>query len=154
MLPGHHAPTLQNYGGLDQYPHKPEWTHWGAGNGKVMPLYKKVVGVTTADLVHFYEVFQKTGSIYLLPFMPFNAVSLKLGFEGLCPPGLGLDRYAAIATALMEVILRLLLAHIARLSTIIATVWVDLNNGYDLIWRLLTLAGPGYNSTLHILAPV
>jgi hypothetical protein len=36
--------------------------------------------------------------------MPFDAVSLKLGFEGLCPPGLGVDRYASIAAALMEVI--------------------------------------------------
>jgi hypothetical protein len=87
---------------------------------KAMPLFKKLVGVTTADLVHFYDDFQKTGGIYLLLFMPFDAVSLKLGFEGLCPPGLGIDRYAAIAAVLMEVILRLLPNHIARLSTIIA----------------------------------
>jgi hypothetical protein len=36
--------------------------------------------------------------------MPFDVVSLKLGFEGLCPPQLGIDRYAMIATVLMEVI--------------------------------------------------
>ena len=58
---------------------------------KAMPLFQKLNGVTMADLVHFYDNFQKTGSVYLLPVMPFNAVNLKLGFEGLCPPGPGVD---------------------------------------------------------------
>ena len=71
---------------------------------KVMPLFPKHKGIMMADLVHFYNTFQKTGSIYLLPLMLFDAVSLKLGFEGLCPPGLRVDRYASIAAALMEVI--------------------------------------------------
>ncbi len=71
---------------------------------KAMPLFQKLEGITMADLVHFYDTFQKTGSIYLLPLMPFDTVSLKLRFEGLCPPGLGVDRYASIAAELMEVI--------------------------------------------------
>jgi hypothetical protein len=75
-----------------------------------------------ADLVQFYDNFQKTGSVYLLPVMSFDAVNLKLGFEGLCPPGLGVDRYASIAAAMMEVVPRLLPDHIARLTTTIATV--------------------------------
>ncbi len=112
---------------------------------KAMTLFEKLEGITTTDCVHFYDTFQKTDSIYLLPFMPFNAVSLKLGFEGLCPLGLGINRYAAIAAALMEVISRLLPAHIARLSTFIATVWADSNNGYDLMWRLLALEVPGFD---------
>ena len=66
---------------------------------KAMPLFQKLSGVTMADLVQFYDNFQKTGSVYMLPLMPFDAVNLKLGFEGLCPPGLGIDRYASIAMA-------------------------------------------------------
>ena len=59
---------------------------------KAMPLFQKLIGIMMADLVHFYDTFQKTGSVYLLlRLMPFDAVSLKLGFEGLCPPGLGID---------------------------------------------------------------
>jgi hypothetical protein len=92
---------------------------------KAMTLFEKLESITTTDLVHFYVTFQKTGSVYLLPFMPFDAVSLKLGFEGLFPPGLGIDRYAVIAAAVMEVIPRLLPAHIARLSTVIAMVRAD-----------------------------
>ncbi len=109
---------------------------------KAMTLFEKLEGITTTDLVHFYDTFQKTGSVYLLLFMPFDAVSLKLGFEGLCPPGHGIDGYAAIAGALMEVIPCLLPAHIARLSTVIAMVRADSNNGYDLMWQLLALAIP------------
>jgi len=68
---------------------------------KAMPLFQKLTGVTMADLVHFYDNFQKTGSVYLLPVMPFDAVNLKLGFQGLCPPGLGIDRYASIVAAII-----------------------------------------------------
>ncbi len=54
---------------------------------KAKPLFKKLMGVTTADLVYFYDEFQKTGRVYLLLFIPFDAVCLKLGFEDLCHPG-------------------------------------------------------------------
>ncbi len=101
---------------------------------KAMTLFEKLESITTTDLVHFYDTIQKMGSIYLLLFMPFDAANLKLGFEGLCPPGLGIDHYVAIAAALMEVIPCLLPAHITQLSTVIATVWEDSNNGYDLMW--------------------
>ena len=54
---------------------------------KAMPLFQKLDGIMMADLVHFYNTFQKMGSVYLLPLMSFDVVSLKLGCEGLCPPG-------------------------------------------------------------------
>lgn len=121
---------------------------------KAMPLFKKLDGITMADLVQFYDNFQKTGSVHLLPVMPFDAVNLKLGFEGLCPPGLGVDRYASIAAAIMEVVPRLLPDHIARLTTTIATVRGDSNNGFDLLWRLMALAVPGFDPAQHVSAPV
>jgi hypothetical protein len=80
---------------------------------KAMPLFQKLNRVTMVDLVQFYDNFQKMGSIYQLPVMPFDAVNLKLGFERLCPPGLGVDRYASIVAAIMEVVPRLLPDHIA-----------------------------------------
>ena len=121
---------------------------------KAMPLFKKLDGITMTDLVQFYDSFQKTGSVYLLPVMPFDAVNLKLGFEGLCPPGLGVDRYASIAAAIMEVIPRLLPDHTARLTTTLATVRGDSNNGFDLLWRLMALAVPGFDPAQHVSAPV
>ena len=86
--------------------------------------------------------------------MRFDAVNLKLRIEGLCPPGLGVDRCASIAAAIMEVVPRLLLDHIARLTTTIATVRGDLNNGFNLMWRLMALAVPGFDPAQHVLAPV
>ena len=86
--------------------------------------------------------------------MRFDAVNLKLRIEGLCPPGLGVDRCASIAAAIMEVVPRLLLDHIARLTTTIATVCGDSNNGFDLMWRLMALAVPGFDPAQHVSAPV
>jgi hypothetical protein len=37
------------------------------------------------------------GMIFLLPVMPFDCISIKMGFEALCPPGLGVNKYAVIA---------------------------------------------------------
>ena len=121
---------------------------------KAMHLFQKLEGITMADLIHFYDIFQNTGSVYLLPLMPFDAVSLKLGFEGLCPPGFQVDRYASIAAALMEVIPWLLPGHIAWLTMDIATVRGDSNNGFDLMWRLMALAVSGFDPAQHVLAPV
>ena len=53
----------------------------------------------------------------------------------------------------MEVVPRLLLDHIARLTTTIATVRGDSNNGFDLLWRLMALAVPGLDPAQHVSAP-
>ncbi len=63
--------------------------------------------------------------------MPFNAISIKLGFEGLCPPGIGIYRYADVAMAWMDVLPRVMPERISRLGTMIAVVQADSNNGYD-----------------------
>jgi hypothetical protein len=89
---------------------------------KVLPPFKKLDGITAAELVYFYDEFQKTASVYLLPFMPFDAISIKLSFEGLCPPGIGIYRYADVATALMDVLPRDMPERISCLGTIIAVV--------------------------------
>jgi hypothetical protein len=54
--------------------------------------------------------------------MPFDAISIKLGFEGLYPPGIGTYRYADVATALMDVLPRVMTEWISRLGMLIAAV--------------------------------
>ncbi len=51
---------------------------------KALPLFKKLNGISAEELVYFYDELQKTTSAYLLPFMPFGAICIKLGFAGLC----------------------------------------------------------------------
>jgi hypothetical protein len=52
--------------------------------------------------VEVYDAFHKILFSYLLPVMPFDCISIKMGYEALCPPGLGLPCYAVIARVLME----------------------------------------------------
>jgi hypothetical protein len=48
---------------------------------KALQLFKKLDGIMAAELVYFYDEFQKTVSAYLVPFMPFDAISKKVGFK-------------------------------------------------------------------------
>jgi hypothetical protein len=117
---------------------------------KALPLFKKLDGVTAAELVYFYDEFNKTASVYLLPFMPFYANSIKLGFEGFCPPGIGIHRYADVATALMDILPRVMPEQISRLGKLIVVIQADSNNGYYLMWRVMALGVPGFDPTLHV----
>jgi hypothetical protein len=54
--------------------------------------------------VEFYDAFHKTAIIYLLPVIPFDCICIKMGFEALCPPGLGIPLYAMISRVLMELL--------------------------------------------------
>ena len=89
---------------------------------KVLPPFKKLDGITAAELVYFYDEFKKIASVYLLPFMPFDAISTKLGFEGLFLPWIDIYRYVDVAMALMDILPRVMPEQISRLGTIIATV--------------------------------
>ena len=86
--------------------------------------------------------------------MLFNAINLNTGFEGLCPPGLGLQRYAEIAGVLMEVLPCLLPDSDFQVTLLVTLVRAELNNGFDLLWRVLELAVPGSDPSLQISAPV
>ncbi len=110
-------------------------------------------GLTTAEMVMFYDNLQKISDAYLLPLMPFDALNLALGFEGLCPPGLGTHRYGAICRALIE-ILPCLLPSLNRVSTVVSTMRADNRNGYALLWEVMALAVPGFDPTLHVAAPL
>jgi hypothetical protein len=53
---------------------------------KGLSTFPRLTFLTVSDTVEFYDTFQKTSAIYLLPVMPFNCISLRMGFEALCPP--------------------------------------------------------------------
>jgi hypothetical protein len=103
--------------------------------------------------VEFYDAFQKTAIIYLLPVMPFDCICIKMGFEALCPPGLGIPRYAMISRVLMELLPRLLPRSDTQVSSLIDMVCMDSGNGYDLLWRVMALSVPGFDPTLQVKIP-
>jgi hypothetical protein len=87
--------------------------------------------------------------------MPFDAINIPYGFEALCPPGLGMGRYAEISSTFMKLLPRLLpVATIPRVSAIVDAVGMESNNGYDLLFCILVLTVPGFYPTLPLSAPV
>jgi len=91
---------------------------------------------------------------YCLALMPFDAVVLKNRFEGLCPPGLGLIRYAAMSKGFMELLPLLVPVTLSpQVSATLAAVCYESNNGYEYLWRVLELAVPGFDPTVSITIP-
>jgi hypothetical protein len=105
-------------------------------------------------MVEFYDAFHKTALIYLLPVTPFDCISIKMGFEALCPPGLGIPRYAQISRVLMEVLPRLLPRSDTQISTLINMVRMESGNGFDLLWRVMALSVPGFDPTRQVTIPM
>ncbi len=56
------------------------------------------------NVVAFYDCLQEISLGYIIAIMPFDAIILAHQFKGLCPPGLGLVKYAAMCKALMELL--------------------------------------------------
>ena len=121
---------------------------------KAVPHFPKLTSLDARAAVEFYDRLQKISAGYLLPLMPFDAIKLSFNFEGLCPPGLGTFRYGEIGSAMMDILPRLLPRSIPEITSAIATVGFESNNGYDLFWRILELTIPGFDPTIPILPPV
>ena len=119
-----------------------------------IPVFPKLDVLNMASMVNFYNKLQKTSVIFLLPLTLFDAIKLNMGFEGLCPPGLGLPRYAEIAGVLMEVLPRMLPEIDSQITSLVTVVCAESNNGYNLLWRILELVVPGFDSSLQLSAPV
>jgi hypothetical protein len=85
--------------------------------------------------------------------MPFDSICLVFGFEGLCPPGLGTMRYAAIASAWMDVLPRLLPQSDSDVELVKILVGYESNNGFDLMLRIMELAVLGFKSTNPVQVP-
>jgi hypothetical protein len=107
-----------------------------------------------ADAVEFYNRLQEVGLSYVLALLLFDAIVLSHGFEGLCPPGLGLVRYAAMSKALMELVPRLIPGGLSpQLNAMLASVRFESNNGYDYLWRVLEITVPGFDPTVPVRVP-
>jgi hypothetical protein len=105
------------------------------------------------DAIEFYNKFQGLSHDYLIPLMPFDAVRLGNNFEGLFVPGLGTQRYQECASALFELLPRLLPTSNAEIQSKLASIRVESKNGYDLLWRVLELTVPVFDPTVPLQQP-
>ena len=121
---------------------------------KGLGSFPRLTSMSVTATVEFYDAFHKTTLLYLLPVMPFDCICIKMGFEALCPPGLGLPWYAAIAQVLMELLPRLLPRMDTQVTSLVNMVCMESGNGYDLLWRVLALSVPGFEPTIQVAIPV
>jgi hypothetical protein len=121
---------------------------------KALPVFPRLHALDVTETVKFYDELQKISMQYLLPLMPFDSICLAFGFEGLCPPGLGTVYYSAIASAWMDVLPCLLSQLDSEVEPAIFSVSIESNNGFDLLWRILELAVPGFKSMNPVKVPV
>jgi hypothetical protein len=121
---------------------------------KALPVFPRLNSLAVADVVKFYDSVQKILMRYLLPLMPFNLICLAFGFEGLCPPGMGTIRYAAIALAWMDVLPCILPKDDSEVESVKFLVGYESNNGFDLMWQVMELAVPGFKSTNPVQVPL
>jgi hypothetical protein len=120
-------------------------------------IYEKGIAtfpwLTTLDIflvVDFYDKLHKTTLAYLLPIMPFDCVSIRMGFKALCPPGLRVPKYVMIACILLEVLPELLPKNDLQITTIITLARMESNNGYVLLWKVMALVVPGFNPAIPV----
>ncbi len=74
-------------------------------------------------------------------------------FEGLFVPGLGTLRYQGCASALFELLPRLIPVTNPEIHAKLCSVRVKSKNGYDLFWRILELTVPAFDPTVPLEAP-
>ena len=121
---------------------------------KSILVFPKLTSMRVEDVVGFYDHLQEVSMGYSLALLPFDAIVLKNRFKGLCPPGLGLIRYAAMCKAFMELLPWLLPVTLSpQVSAVLASVRYESNNGYDYLWRVLELAVSGFDPTVSITVP-
>jgi hypothetical protein len=120
---------------------------------KGLIVFPKLKMLTAKDTVHFYDKLQELLAGYLLPLMPFDVICLEFNFKDLFVPGLGTECYTDCAAALMEVLPCLLPARDSEVQVAISAVRGKSKNGYDLFWRVLELAVPGFDPTIPIDQP-
>jgi hypothetical protein len=107
------------------------------------------------DVVAFYDRLQEVALGYIIAIIPFDTIVLAHKFEGLCPPSLGLVKYAAMCKALMELLPWLIPGSLSpQVNATLTSVGYKSNNGYDYLWRVLELTVPGFNPTVPIHTPI
>ncbi len=117
---------------------------------KGFQAFPKLHTLDMQDAVEFYDKFQDLLKDYLLPLMPFDAVRLVNNYEGLFVPGLETLRYQECASALFELLPRLIPVTNPEIHTKLCSVHVEFKNGYNLFWRVLELTVPAFDPTVPL----
>jgi hypothetical protein len=121
---------------------------------KSLKLLPTLDSAATETMVDFYDRLQESASGLTIAIMPFNTVMIRYGLEGLCVPGLGVDKYHVMSKALMELLPHLISGNLSpQINAALASVRSESGNGYDFLWRVLELTVPGFDPVVPIKVP-
>ncbi len=104
-------------------------------------------------MVNWYEHLTSTCEAFRIGLVPFDPIQFSCRQDGLCIPGLGLDRYRDMQSALCTVLPLCLAQADNWVQAIIAGVETKTQNGYKILWNLLYRFVPGFNPTNTIDKP-
>ncbi len=122
---------------------------------KSLSVFSRLESTRVDNVVALYDRLQEVALGCIIAIIPFDAIVLAHMFKGLCPPGLGIVKYAAMCKALMELLLWLILGSLSpQVNATLTLVRYESNNGYDYLWRVLELTVPGFDPTVPIHAPI
>jgi hypothetical protein len=122
---------------------------------KSFKLFPVLESTLTKDTVKFYDQLQEKASDHILALMPFDAIMLRIGFEGLCIPGLGVHRYMRMGKALMDLLPKLIPGSLSpQINAALASVHYESKNGYDYLWCVLEVIVPGFDPVVPIQIPI
>jgi hypothetical protein len=103
--------------------------------------------IDAPSIVNWYERFTSTCKAFRIGLVPFDTIQFSCCQEGLCIPGLGIDRYHDMASALCTAMPMCLAQADSRVQAMIAGIETKTRNGYEILWHLLYCYIPGFNPT-------
>ncbi len=104
-------------------------------------------------MVNWYEHLTSTRKAFQIGLVPFDAIQFSRQQDGLCIPGLGLDRYQDMQRALCTALPLCLAQADNWVQAMIAEVETKTRNGYKILWNLLYRFVLGFNPTNTIDKP-
>jgi hypothetical protein len=97
---------------------------------KSLKLLPTLDSATTETMVDFYDRLQESATGLAIAIMPFDTVMIRNGLEGLCVPGLGINKYHVMSKALMELLPRLISGNLSpQINAALASVRSESGNG-------------------------
>jgi len=104
------------------------------------------------DTVGWFDELQEKIAPKLIAIMPFDATDSTQGYEALCPPGFGTERYTKMARTLYKIIFDLI-PNTADTREIKRDVSTETMNGYQALYKILCMGLPGFNEALELKRP-
>ncbi len=105
------------------------------------------------SIVNWYKCLTSTCKAFRIGLVPFYTIQFSRQQEGLCIPGLGLERYQDMASALCTAMPVCLAQADNRVQAMVAGVETKMQNGYTIVWNLLYRFVPGFNPTNTVNKP-